>query len=48
MELHEALQQCQQQLGETQSQWRSDVETLKVVTNAKYFEVFFITYRSKL
>jgi DNA repair exonuclease SbcCD ATPase subunit len=29
-ELHEALFQCQYQLGDTQTQWKSDVEALKV------------------
>lgn len=31
-ELHEALFQCQQQLGETQTQWKGDVESLKEST----------------
>ena len=33
-ELHEALFKCQQQLAETQVQWREDVDTLKEATTS--------------
>jgi chromosome segregation ATPase len=45
-ELHEALFQCQQQLGETQTQWKSDVETLKESTSKVVQDASFAQQRS--